>query len=71
MGLNDIHDDEIRARLGLPIERPRDYEGPIEAIRGRVEDRIETLVVASMPEEFDPETDAELEILDMRKELGQ
>ena len=71
MGLNDIHDDEVRARLGLPIERDRDYTGPIEELRGRMEDRIETLVVASMPEEFDPETDTELEILDMRKELGQ
>ena len=65
MGLNDIHDDEVRARLGLPIERDRPYEGPIEEIRGRVEDRIETTVVAMMPEEFDPETDTELEILDM------
>lgn len=65
MALSDLHDDEIRARLGLPIERERDYEGPIEAVRGAIEDRIEAHMVAAMPEEFDPETDIELEALDM------
>lgn len=67
MGLSDLHNDEIRARLGLPIERERPYEGPIEEIRGVVEDRLETMVVASMPEEFDPDTEVDLEILDMQK----
>lgn len=65
MALDDLHDDEIKARLGLPIERERPYCGPLEEIAGRVEDRIEALVVAAMPEEFDPSTDAELELLDM------
>lgn len=65
MGLSDLHDDEIRARLGLPIERERPYEGPIEEIKGKVEDRLETMVVASMPEEFDPEAETDMELLDM------
>ena len=75
MALDDLHDDEIKARLGLPIERERDYEGPIEEIKARVEDRIEALAVAMMPEEFDPETDtesptdADFELLDMTKEI--
>lgn len=66
MGVPDLHDDdEIRARMGLPIERDRPYEGPLEEIAGRVEDRIEAMAVAAMPEEFDPETDVELEALDI------
>lgn len=69
MALGDLHDDEVRARLGLPIERERDYEGPIEELRGKVEDRIEAAVVAMMPEEFDPETEADFELLDMTKEV--
>lgn len=57
--IEDMHDDEIRARLGL---RP----GPVpENFSQLLEQRIEQIAVASMPEPFDPETDAELEILDL------
>jgi hypothetical protein len=65
MSASQMHDDEIRARLGMPIERDRDYEGPIEAIRGSMEDRIEALAVRSMPEPFDPEVDTEMELNEM------
>ena len=68
MGLSELHDDEIKARLGMPIERERPYEGPLEAVKAAVEDRIEALAVASMPEEFDPEVDVDFELIDMHDE---
>lgn len=53
-----MHDDEVRARLGLaPLGRPM-----------TVEERIEANMLRAVPEPFDPETEAELETLDMLKE---
>lgn len=44
-GLEELADDEIRARLGLaPVNRP-----------ATVAERIEAHYVRSMPEAFDPE----------------
>lgn len=55
MSAEDMHDDEIRARLGLaPLGRPM-----------TVEERIEANLVRAVPEPFDADTEIELETLDM------
>ena len=43
MALNDMHDDEIAARLGL-------------AVPATMEQRIEAHVVRAMPEDVDPQS---------------
>lgn len=58
MDLNELHPDEIRHRLGLP---PVDGDLTVEGY-------LEAAAVAAMPEPFDPETDAELELLDITEE---
>lgn len=51
----DMHDDEIRARLGLaPLGRPM-----------TMEERIEANALRAFPEPFDPQTEGDLEVLDM------
>lgn len=51
--LDDMHDDEIRARLGLaPLGRPM-----------TMEERIEAYAVRSMPEPFDADVEAEMDLL--------
>jgi len=58
MGLADMTDAEVRARLGLePCDRPL-----------TMEERIEAYAVRAFPEPFDPETEGDLELLDMREE---
>ncbi|QHB37376.1 hypothetical protein I5G58_gp074 [Mycobacterium phage BirdsNest] len=57
MALGDLHDDEIKARLGLDLG-------------DTMEDRIVAHALRAMPEDFDPETEVELELLDMTKERG-
>lgn len=53
--LDDMHDDEIRARLGLaPLGRAM-----------TVEERITILNLRAMPEPFDPDTETALELTDM------
>jgi len=56
--LNDLSDDEVRARLGLEIG---------EGLEGRIEGHM----VRAMPEPFDPETEADLELADMRELEGK
>ena len=52
MALDDLHDDEIKARLGLELGDD-------------MEARIEAHMVRAMPEEYDPDTEGELELLDI------
>ncbi|QPX62181.1 hypothetical protein PBI_INDLOVU_66 [Mycobacterium phage Indlovu] len=53
--LDDMCDDEVRARLGLaPLGRPM-----------TMEERIEAHMVCAMPEPYDPETEGTLELMDM------
>ncbi|AYP70054.1 hypothetical protein I5G62_gp68 [Mycobacterium phage CRB2] len=45
MGIQEMHDDEVRARLGLaPVDRP-----------ATIEERIEANMVRAMPEPYDVE----------------
>ncbi|AHJ88563.1 hypothetical protein Jolie1_063 [Mycobacterium phage Julie1] len=53
--LNDMHDDEVRARLGLPaLGRPM-----------TMEERIEYNALRAFPEPFDPETEVALDLADV------
>lgn len=53
MAIEEMHDDELRARLGLaPLGRPM-----------TMEERIEAHAIRAMPEPFDPEEEA-LDALD-------
>ncbi|UXE04439.1 hypothetical protein SEA_FUNSIZED_68 [Mycobacterium phage Funsized] len=53
--MDDMHDDEVRARLGLaPLGRPM-----------TMEERITMLNLQSMPEPFDPETEIDLAVADV------
>lgn len=52
--LEDMHDDEVRARLGLaPLGRAM-----------TMEERIEFNMLRAVPEPYDPEADAALELVD-------
>jgi hypothetical protein len=58
--MDDMHDDEVRARLGLaPWGRPM-----------TMEERIAMLNLRAMPEPFDPETDAAMDMLDIITQKG-
>lgn len=57
MGMTDMHDDEVRARLGLaPLGRPM-----------TMEERITMLNLRAMPEPHDPDTEADLELTDITR----
>jgi hypothetical protein len=58
VSLEEMHDDEVRARLGLaPLGRPM-----------TMEERIEFNALRAFPEPFDPETEGDLELIDMTQE---
>ncbi|QGH75316.1 hypothetical protein I5G61_gp68 [Mycobacterium phage Quesadilla] len=58
MAIEEMHDDEVRARLGLaPLGRPM-----------TMEERIEANALRAFPEPFDPGTEGDLELLDIREE---
>lgn len=53
--MDEMHDDEVRAKLGLdPLVR-----------RMTVEERIAVLNLRAMPEPHDPDTDIDLAIIDL------
>lgn len=52
MAIDDLHDDEIKARLGIELGDDMEH-------------RIEAHMVRAMPEEFDPDTEVDLELVDM------
>ena len=52
MAVDDLHDDEIKARLGIELGDDMEH-------------RIEAHMVRAMPEEFDPDTEIDLSLLDL------
>ena len=52
MAIDDLHDDEIKARLGIELGEDMEH-------------RIEAHMVRAMPEEFDPDTEIDLSLLDL------
>lgn len=57
MSATDMHDDEIRARLGLPaLGRPM-----------TMEERIEYNALRAFPEPHDPEADLDLALIDQTR----
>ena len=57
MGLEDLHDDEIRARLGIPPA----------GRKPTLEERIEAHMVRAMPEAHDPQAQLDLELIDQTR----
>lgn len=59
--IEEMHDDEVRARLGLaPLGRPM-----------TMEERIEAHALRAMPEPFDPDLDAAAELVDLQRGIPE